>query len=105
MSASENAARSAVVGSKSCGSIAPEETTVVTFTQSPPRVRTSSLHWLTDTTTSTTSVGQAWAFPFETAGPLAALLEQAGRPSRVKVASAARTGMRTRGTAATLLRY
>src|SRR4051794_4998817 len=77
-------------GSKSCGSTAEEASTVVTVAQSPPSRWVRSLHWLTETTTSTSSPGQRAASPDVVTGrlpaPLAAVQAVVASP-----ASTART--------------
>src|SRR4051794_6283092 len=67
---------------------------VVTVVQAPPSLRTISPHWLTETTTSTTSPGQAAGSPEETAARFPDSLppaeEQAVRASAARAAGTTR---------------
>ena len=75
---------------------------VVTVAQSPPSCSTMSPHWLTETTTSTTSPGQASGLPLGHArhpAPEPPSAEQAERPTTAATPSASGTsGVRARGT-------
>src|SRR4051794_39699442 len=95
--ASEKAAMSATLGSKSCGSAAAPDTTVVTLAQAPPSSLTRLPHWPTETSTSTTSPGQSAVLPAATVGPPVPLPEHAARPAVARTATAERRTAERRG--------
>jgi hypothetical protein len=81
--ASEKEAMSATLGSKSCGRWRPTRPRWVTFAQSHAQLLHDAAHWATETTTSTTSPGQAAGVPLGDTSAVvgASVAEQPARPT------------------------